>query len=84
MKLREFLNQFKTIGGIGEIVVIREHGWQIGLTRIDNEGFFMHNLNPVILDLYDVVKYGYETRDWSKVPVMAVDIKLDRGGDKSC
>lgn len=83
MKLREFLNQFKTMGGVGEIVVIREHGY-LGLTRIDNKGVFMHSLNPVILDLYNVVNYAYETRDWAKVPVMAVDIKLDQGGDKSC
>ena len=65
----------------GDIIVIREHGWQIGLTRIDNENFYLHSLNPVLLDLYSVVCYTYEKRDWSTREVLVVDIIMSRGAD---
>ena len=76
MKFRDFL---KNEASIGDIVVIREHGWQIGMTRIDNEDLYFHSLNPVLLELYNVVGFAYEERDWATKKVLVVDIKIDRG-----
>ena len=76
MKFRDFL---KNEAGIGDIVLIREHGWQIGMTRIDNEDLYFHSLNPVLLELYKVVGFAYEERDWATKKVLVVDIKIDRG-----
>lgn len=76
MKFRDFL---KNEAKIGDIVLIREHGWQIGMTRIDNEDLYFHSLNPVLLELYKVVGFAYEERDWATKKVLVVDIKIDRG-----
>ena len=76
MKFRDFL---KSEARIGDIVLIREHGWQIGMTRIDNEDLYFHSLNPVLLELYKVVGFAYEERDWATKKVLVVDIKIDRG-----
>ena len=73
MKLRDFL---KNETRIGDIVVIREHGWQIGLTRIDNEDLYIYSLNPTLLELYDVICFEYETRDWATRDVLVVDILM--------
>lgn len=43
-----------------------------------------NNMEKNRIDLYDVINYSYETKDWATGIVMAVDIKLDQGGDKSC
>lgn len=43
-----------------------------------------NNVEKNRIDLYDVINYSYETRDWATGMVMAVDIKLDQGGDKTC
>ena len=76
MKLRDFL---KNETRIGDIVVIREHGWQIGLTRIDNEDLYIYSLNPTLLELYDVICFEYETRDWATRDVLVVDILMNCG-----
>lgn len=79
MKFRDFLlHEAK----IGDIVLIREHGWQIGMTRIDNENLYFHSLNPVLLELYNVVHSAYEERDWATKKVLIVDIKMNQGDDK--
>ena len=78
MKFRDFLlHEAK----IGDIVLIREHGWQIGMTRIDNENLYFHSLNPVLLELYNVVHFAYEERDWATKKVLIVDIKMNQGDE---
>lgn len=78
MKFRDFLlHEAK----IGDIVLIREHGWQIGMTRIDNENLYFHSLNPVLLELYNVVHFAYEERDWATKKVLVVDIKMNQGDE---
>ena len=71
MILRDFLTKY---GKIGEIVIIREGGWQIGMTRIDNEDLYLHSLNPLILDDYEVVHFATEQRDWAIVSILVLDI----------
>lgn len=78
MTLRDFL---KNEAKIGDIVLIREHGWQIGMTRIDNENLYFHSLNPVLLELYNVVHFAYEERDWATKKVLIVDIKMNQGDE---
>lgn len=78
MKFRDFLlHEAK----IGDIVLIREHGWQVGMTRIDNENLYFHSLNPVLLELYNVVHFAYEERDWATKKVLVVDIKMNQGDE---
>lgn len=72
MKLGEFLrNETKT----GDIVIFRDSGWQVGMTRIDSEDLFIFSLNPVLLELYDVICYIHERREWATKDVLVVDIK---------
>ena len=75
MKLGDFL---KSEGQVGEIVVIREHGWQIGLTRVDNEGLYIHGINPLLLERYDVIEFGWDSREWATEDVLVIDILMDR------
>jgi hypothetical protein len=79
MKFRDFLLREAKIG---DIVLIREYGWQIGMTRIDNENLYFHSLNPVLLELYNVVHFAYEERDWATKKVLVVDIRMNQGDDK--
>lgn len=79
MTLRDFLLHETRVG---DIVVIREHGWQVGMTRIDNEDLYIYSLNPVLLDLYDVICFTYEKRGWAAKDVIIVDIKMNRGGEQ--
>lgn len=74
MKLGDFL---KREGSIGDIIVIREHGWQIGITRIDSEDLYLYSMNPLILELYDVIRFGWDSRDWATEDVLVVDILMD-------
>lgn len=76
MKLGDFL---KSEGQVGEIVVIREHGWQIGLIRIDNKSMYIYGVNPLLLEQYDVVQFGWDSREWATDDVLVVDILMDRG-----
>lgn len=72
MKLEEFLrNETK----IGDIVIFREGGWQVGMTRIDSEDLFIFSLNPVMLELYEVICYTREKREWATKDVLVLDIK---------
>ena len=49
MTLKEFLpNEVK----IGEIVVIREAGYKVGMTRVDNEKLFIRSLSEPKTVLY--------------------------------
>lgn len=79
MTLRDFLLH-KT--SVGDIIVIREHGWQIGMTRIDNEDLYIFSLNPVLLDLYEVICFTRERREWAIEDVTVIDIKMKRGEDQ--
>lgn len=58
---------------IGDIVIFREGGWQIGMTRIDNDGFFIQSLSTWLL-CKDVRHYEYADRDWTSEKVLVVDI----------
>lgn len=78
MKLKDFLLH-KT--KVADIVVIREGGWQIGMTMIDNEDLFIHSLNPTLLELYTVTCYTYDKREWANKDVLVVDIKRIQGDD---
>ena len=60
---------------IGEIVIFRDGGWQVGMTRIDSEGFYMFSLNPTMLELFDVICYAHERRNWIIGDVLVLDIK---------
>ena len=72
MKVEEFLrNETK----IGDIVIFRDCGWQVGMTRIDNEDLFIFSLNPVMLELYDVICYARERRQWATKEILILDIK---------
>ena len=78
MTLKEFLsNEVK----IGEIVIFREAGHQVGMTRVDNEYLFIGSLSGILLELYDVVCYSYEKREWATRDVLVVDIKMSTGAD---
>ena len=61
--------------GPGTIVIFRESGWQIGMTRVDNDGLYLHSLSNSMLHLYKVVNWGYEKRDWANVGVLVLDVK---------
>ena len=71
MTLRDFLEKYATIG---EIMVIREKGWQIAVTMADNDGLYIHSIHPRLLDLYDVVNFAYEQRNWATTNVLVVEI----------
>lgn len=78
MSLREFLlNEVK----VGEIVIFREAGHQVGMTRVDNEHLFIGSLSGILLELYDVVCYSHEKREWATMDVLVVDIKMSTGAD---
>lgn len=76
MTVGEFLQKKARIG---DVVMFRDGGWQVGLTRIDNDGFYIFSLNPVLLNLYDVICYTYERRDWATKDVLVLDIRLSEG-----
>jgi hypothetical protein len=78
MKLRDFLLHETRVG---DIVVIREHGWQVGMTRIDNEDLYIYSLNPLLLDMYDVICFTHEKRDWATKDVTIVDIRMNQGDE---
>ena len=75
MKLGDFL---KSEASVGEIVVLREHGWQIGLTRIDNEGLYIYGINPLLLEQYNVIEFRWDSREWATEDVLVIDILMDR------
>lgn len=72
MRLIDYL---KENVGPGTIVVFREGGWQIGMTRVDNEGLYLHSLSPSMLHLYKVINWGYEERSWATKDVLVLDVK---------
>ena len=71
MKLQEFLLEQT---GVGDIVIFREGGWQIGMTRIDNEDLFIRSIDPTLLQR-EVIDYEYSDRDWATQKVLVVDIR---------
>lgn len=71
MDLNEFLLRHTNVG---DIVVIRDAGWQIGCTRVDNEDLFIHSLNPTMLRR-NVLNSCYDKRDWANKDVLVVDIQ---------
>ena len=70
MKLRDFL-LYET--KVGDVVLIRQGGWQIGCTRIDNEDLFINSLHHSLLDR-DVKHSEYADRDWLVNKALVVDI----------
>lgn len=77
MRLEEFLrNETK----VGDIVIFRDCGWQVGMTRIDGDDFFIFSLNPVMLELYEVICYTHEKREWATKDVLVLDIKRSEDG----
>lgn len=71
MTLRSFIYQY---AHAGEIVIFRENGWQIGMTRIDNDDLYLLSLNSRLLDDYEVVNFSYEEREWATVTVLVIDL----------
>ena len=71
MTLRSIIYQHARVG---DLIVFRENGWQIGLTRIDNNDLYLLSLNSRLLDEYEVVNFTYEQRDWATVTVLVIDL----------
>ena len=71
MKLVDFLKKHSRAG---EIIVFQEKGWQIGITRVDNDDLYLHSIHPRLLELYEVVNFSYEQRDWATKDVFVIDI----------
>lgn len=70
MDLQEFLLHHTKVG---DIVLIRDAGWQTGCTMIDNEDLFIYSLNPAMLRRKVRNSY-YDKRDWTNKDVLVVDI----------
>lgn len=51
------------------------------MTRVDNEKMFVGSLSDHMLELYDVVCYEHDKRDWATREVLVVDIKPSTGAD---
>lgn len=71
MTLRSFIYRH---AHVGDLIIFRENGWQIGLTRIDNDDLYLLSLNARLLDEYEVVDFSYEEREWTSLTVLVVDI----------
>ena len=71
MTLRSFIYRH---AHVGDIIIFRENGWQIGMTRIDDDDLYLLSLNPKLLDDYEVVNFSYEERVWTTLTVLVVDI----------
>lgn len=71
MTLKEYLKRYAKVG---EVIVIRERGWQIALAQADNEELYIHSLHPRLLELYSVVNFEYARREWATKHVLVVDI----------
>lgn len=72
MNLKEFLLERTNVG---DLVVFKQDGWQIGCTIIDNEDLFIGSLNPILLRA-NVKTHEYTVRDWTIKPV--IDVELNR------
>lgn len=70
MTVKEFLLERAKIG---DIVIFRHLGWQIGMTRIDNDGLFIQSLSSWLL-CQEVKRHEYTDRDWTSEKVLVVDI----------
>lgn len=71
MNVKDYLKENVSVG---TIVVFREGGHQIGMTRVDNEDLYLHSLSNVLLHLYKVVNWGYEQREWATVDVLVLEV----------
>jgi hypothetical protein len=71
MDLREVLLH-KT--KVGDLVLIKDCGWQVGCTIIDYEDFFINSFNGKFL-MREVKDYYYEPQDWTTKNVMIVNLK---------
>lgn len=58
---------------VGDLVIIKEDGWQIGCTIIDHEDLFTRSLDNSVLES-TVKSFKYEKQDWTIKNVMVVDI----------
>lgn len=70
MTLREVL-LYKT--KVGDLVLIRDNGWQIGCTIIDHEDLFVRSLDDRMLDT-EIKGFKYEKQAWTTKNVMIADI----------
>lgn len=59
---------------VGDLVLIRDSGWQIGCTMIDHEDLFINSLDNNLLRK-EVGNYYYEKKDWTTKNVMIVELK---------
>lgn len=71
MTLKEFLTKH---GRVGEVIIFRENGWQIGLTRIDNDDLYLRSLSTRMLNRYEVMHFDYEERDWINKRAFVIDV----------
>lgn len=71
MTLRSFIYRYARIG---EIIIFKENGWQIGMTRIDNDDLYLLSLNPRLLDEYEVANFSYESREWATETLLVIDV----------
>ena len=60
----------------GTIIIFREKGWQIGMTRVDNEDLYLYSLSDYLLHNSKVVGSGYEQRGWATEDILVLDVKL--------
>ena len=70
MRLRDVL---LTKTKVGDLVLIKDCGWQIGCTIIDHEDLFVRSLDGRMLNT-NVRDFRYEKQDWTTKDVMIVDI----------
>lgn len=48
---------------VGDVVIFREDGWQIGMTYIDSEDLFQRSLSTVLLNR-DLKGFHWESIEW--------------------
>lgn len=61
---------------VGDLVLIKDGGWQICCTMIDHEDLFIYSLDNKLLEK-EVEEYYYEEQDWTTKNVLIVDLKED-------
>ena len=71
MQVIDYLSRYAKVG---TVVIFREGGSQIGMTRIDNEDLYLTSLSPTLLRLYKIVNSGYEKREWANVKLLVLDV----------
>ena len=73
MTLREFLLHHTNVG---EIVIIREGGWQTGCTMIDHEDLFINSLAQSYLNM-EVLEHERVKKEWTTKTVVEVECRYN-------